>query len=465
MFMTSITHHWIKHLAESKKPAYLLIADLIEEDISNKRLRAKDRLPALRDLATELGLNYTTVARAYTEAKKRGLIDSQVGAGTFIRGRVLTTPLRDGSSIQMSMNMPPEPPELASKLRESMADILANSDIYDLLRYQDFGGHLEDRETVATWLNTFVPNCTAERVLISPGIHSALVALMSQLARPGESICVESLVYPGIKAIAAQLDIRLQSITSDKDGPVPSSFEDACKAHQPKALYCNPTIQNPNTRIIPLHRRNALVDIALRYNIPIIEDDAYGMLPTDMPATMATLAPELCWYITGFSKCFGAGLRIAFVVAPSVRQAQYLAGTQRATTVMASPITTLLATQWIKNGLAEEMLQAIRNESSARQRIAARVLKSWPYHAQQEAFHLWLPIPIDSGWRASELALQLRTQGVGAVASIAFSIDTNPAEAVRICLGGGNTREDCEHALKLVVDTLDYPHHLHMPMI
>ena len=463
--MTSITHHWIKRLEDSKKPAYLLIADLIEEDLSSQRIRARDRLPALRDLASELGLNYTTVARAYKEAKKRGLIDSHVGTGTFVRGRPPAIPLRDGSGIQMSMNMPPEPPELTLKLRQGMADILVNSDVYKLLRYQDFGGHLEEREIVAGWLSAFVPNCTAERVLISPGIHSVLVALMSQLARPGELICVESLAYPGVKAIAAQLGIRLRSIPSDEDGPIPSAFEDACKTQNPKAFYCNPTIQNPNTATIPLNRRRALVDISLRYNIPIIEDDAYGMLPLQAPVTMVSLAPDLCWYISGFSKCFGAGLRIGFVVAPTARQAQRLAGAQRATTVMASPITVLLATQWIKNGLATEMLQAIRNESSARQHIASRLLKSWPYHAQSEAFHLWLPIPVNAGWQASELALQLRTQGVGVVASVAFSTDSNPAEAVRICLGGPNTREDCEHTLKLVADTLEYPHHLHMPMM
>lgn len=463
--MTSPTHHWIKQIAESKKPAYLLIADLIEEDIASQRLQARDRLPALRDLAIELGLNYTTVARAYAVAKKRGLIDSQVGTGTFVRGRPPAIPLRDGSGIQMTMNMPPEPPELTLKLRQGMADILLNSDAYNLLRYQDFGGHLEQREIVASWLHTFVPNCTADRVLISPGIHSVLVALMSQLARPTELICVESLAYPGIKAIAAQLGIRLHAIASDEDGPMPNAFEDACKTQSPKAFYCNPTIQNPSTATIPLNRRRALVDIALRYNIPIIEDDAYGMLPVKAPVTMATLAPELCWYITGFAKCFGAGLRVAFVIAPTARQAQRLAGAQRATTVMASPITVLLATQWIKNGLAAEMLQAIRYESTARQLIAKRILKFWPYFEQTEAFHLWLPIPVNVGWRASEVALQLRTQGVGVVASVAFSTDSNPIEAVRICLGGPNTREDCEHSLKLVADTLEYPHHLHVPMM
>src|ERR1700733_5639206 len=85
--MNGLTHHWLKRLTESRKPAYLVIPDLIEEDLASGRLRPRDRLPALRDLAGALQLNYTTVARAYAEARKRGLLDARAGSGTFVRGR------------------------------------------------------------------------------------------------------------------------------------------------------------------------------------------------------------------------------------------------------------------------------------------------------------------------------------------------------------------------------------------
>src|ERR1700761_5083532 len=108
--MSSPTHHWIKRLAEIRKPAYLAIPDLIEEDLRSGRLRPRDRLPGLRDLADALKLNYTTVARAYAEARRRVLLDARAGSGRFVRGRTQTLPLAGGSSVEMSMNMPPEPP-------------------------------------------------------------------------------------------------------------------------------------------------------------------------------------------------------------------------------------------------------------------------------------------------------------------------------------------------------------------
>jgi DNA-binding transcriptional MocR family regulator len=461
MTVNKLSAHWLRRIEIGDRPAYLLIAELIAEDVRTGRLGARDRLPTLRDLADELGLNYTTIARAYAEARKRGLVDSRPGMGTFVRGHAPALPLRGGSGAEMTMNMPPEPGDaaLVARMQASAADLLARTDPYALLRYQDFGGTPEDREAATHWLRHRLPGCDASRVLVCPGIHSVLAALISQLARPGEMICVESLTYPGIKAIATQLGVQLHALTLDDDGPSAAEFELACKTLKPKALYCNPTLLNPTTATVSRTRREALADIALRFNVPLIEDDAYSMLPREVPSPLALLAPELTYYITGFSKCLGAGLRTAFVAAPTERAAQRLAGALRATTVMASPITNALATRWIADGTAMAMLEAIRDESIARQALATTHLGRYGFAAQPEGFHLWLPLT--SSWSVVEFASFLRTQGVGVVASAAFSTDGDPPDAVRICLGGPLSRDDCDRALRLIADTLEHPRHPH----
>ncbi|WP_230182356.1 PLP-dependent aminotransferase family protein [Aquabacterium sp. CECT 9606] len=459
--MSKPTQHWLRRLESSEQPAYTLIADLIAEDLRSGRLTARDRLPTLRELADDLSLNYTTVARAYAEARKRGLIDSRPGYGSYVRGSSPALPLRGGSGAEMTMNLPPEPQDagLQARLQESAKDVMARADLYDLLRYQDFGGSAQDKDASVHWLRRHLPDCETSRVLVCPGIHSALAALVSQLARPGEMICVEALTYPGIKAIATQLGVKLHALPLDDDGPSAFEFEQACKTLKPKALYCNPTMLNPTTATVSKGRREALADIALRYSIPIIEDDAYGMLPRQAPPPLALLAPELTYYITGLSKCLGAGLRTAYVCAPNARKAQTLAGALRATTVMASPITNALATRWVTDGTADAMLHAVRAESIARQSLASHYLGQHQIQAQPEGFHLWLPLA--SPWSAVELASYLRTQGVGVVASAAFSTDGDPPDAVRICLGGPLSRKECDDALKLIADTLDHPLHPH----
>ncbi|MEC5385775.1 PLP-dependent aminotransferase family protein [Uliginosibacterium sp. H3] len=455
------TTHWIKQLAEATKPAYLLIADLIAEDVRTGRLTVRDQLPTLRDLATALNLNYTTVARGYAEARKRGLIDSRAGSGTFIRGQAPSMPLRGGSGAEMTMNLPPEPQDAAliTRLHESAALALAKGNFYELMRYQDFGGTAEDRDVAAQWLRPWLHESRVENVLVCPGIHSVLTALVSQLARPGEAICVESLTYPGIKAIAAQLGVKLLPLPLDEDGPSASAFEHACKNLHPKALYINPTMLNPTTTTTSRARREALADIALHHSVPIIEDDAYGMLSRQSLKTLAQLAPDLTYYISGFSKCFGAGLRTAYVSAPNARLAQRLAGAMRATTVMASPVTNAIATQAVQDGTAAAMLNAIRSEGLARQALADEHLAGRGHLAQPEGFHLWLPV--EESWSVVEFASYLRTQGVGVVASAAFSTDADPPNAVRVCLGGPMTLQECDVALRLIADTLDHPRHPH----
>jgi DNA-binding transcriptional MocR family regulator len=209
-------------------------------------------------------------------------------------------------------------------------------------------------------------------------------------------------------------------------------------------------------------RREALADVAMRHSVPIIEDDAYAMLPRTTLPPIAAYAPELTYYITGFSKCLGAGLRNAYVCAPSVRLAQRLAGALRATTVMASPVTNALATQWVEDGTAERVLDAIRAENAQRQSIARRHLSKYKVHAPDEAFHLWLELP--SGWSPVEFASYLRTQGVAVVASAAFCTDGNPPDAVRVCLGGPVSRDECDGALRLIADTIEHPLHPHATM-
>ena len=126
---------------------------------------------------------------------------------------------------------------------------------------------------------------------------------------------------------------------------------------------------------------------------------------------------------------------------------------------MSSPVTNALATRWVGDGTAEAMLQAIRAESASRQLLAARHLEGHSYQAHPEGFHLWLPLA--SSWSVVEFASYLRTQGVAVVASAAFATDADPPDAVRICLGGALSGDECDAALRLIAETLAHPLHPH----
>src|SRR6202041_682175 len=98
---------------------------------------------------------------------------------------------------------------------------------------------------------------------------------------------------------------------------------------------------------------------ARRFQLPIVEDDAYGFLPVHAPRPFAALAPELTWHISGLAKCLGAGLRVAYVIVPDNRSGWSFAASLRSATVMASPVTVALATRWINDGTGDAMLAAV----------------------------------------------------------------------------------------------------------
>lgn len=438
------------------KPVYLAIVEAIEDDIRAGRLNLTDRLPAQRELAKALDLNYATVSRAYTEAQRRGLIYSRVGQGTFIcRPRNHKGAQRGAGRVDMTMNLPPEPddPQLDERLTRGLRAL--DGELRGLLRYQEFGGSDDARESGVRWLARRGLVLSAECLLVCPGAQTALLAVVGLLAKAGDVVLCEDLTYPGVRAVAAQLGVRLVGLPMDAEGIEAEAFRRACLEHHPKALYTNPTLLNPTTHVISHARRRALVAIARQHGVPIIEDDAYGVLPEVTPPAFAELAPELTYHVSGFAKFLGAGLRVAYLVAPDARRAARLSTSLRALSVMASPLTVALATQWVDDGTAEAALLAVRAESVERQRIVSRVLSSASYQTQPEAFHLWLSLP--TPWTRAAFASHLRGHDVHVAVSDAFSVTEPAPEAVRVCLGGDVSRADVARVLELIADALEHP--------
>lgn len=444
---------WLPQLAKGGKPRYLAIADSIEADMHAGRLLVGDRLPPQRVLAERLGLNFTTVARAYNEAQSRGLIEARVGAGSFVRARESARqPSRRMDLVDLTMNLPPEPeePALLDRMRRGLIEV--GESLTVLLRYQGFGGSAADKDAAVAWLGRHRLAAPRDRILVCPGAHSALLAILSTLAKPGDVIACEDLTYPGIRALAAQLGLSLVGLAMDGEGISADAFAEACLRHGPKALYCNPTLLNPTTATISTRRREALIAVARQHGVKIIEDDAYGCIPEAPPPALAALAPDITYYVAGLAKCLGAGLRIAYLVAPDPRSIWPLAASLRAATVMASPLTAALATHWINEGVAEEVLAAIRAEARARQRLAVEILPPGSFQGDPEAFHIWVPLP--APWSRSSFTGHMRTSGIGVVVSDAFAVSRPPPEAVRVCLGGVANRQDARQALEFLAGAL-----------
>ena len=75
---------WYPTLNDREGPLYRRIVDALTADVASGRLRRGQQLPTHRALAKALGVDLTTVTRAYTEARRCGLTEARTGQGTFV---------------------------------------------------------------------------------------------------------------------------------------------------------------------------------------------------------------------------------------------------------------------------------------------------------------------------------------------------------------------------------------------
>lgn len=438
---------WLRRVDRKDGPIYLAVLRALEAAIAEGELQAGEQLPPQRAVAAELGVDFTTITRAYSAARARGLVDGAVGRGTFVAGRAAED---EAGLVDLSMNLPPPPKglSLGRLLKETAQQVLDRTDAQALMAYHPAGGSLAQRSAGASWLAPCLGEVDPARILVTPGAQAALAAVLGLLARPGDTVIVEPLTFPGLRALAAHLGLRLVACPVDDQGMIPAALAQLCAGRQPKAIYLIPTLQNPVATTMSAQRRAEVAALARAAGVPILEDDAYGRLPTAPLPAIAALAPEITWHVATTAKALSPGLRIAFAVAPDAARAQQLAQALRATTLMTAPLSAAIVTAWVRDGTAEKVLAAVRAESAERQAIARRILP----HASggADGIHLWLDLPAPAP-RLNEAA---QARGLSLVGSEAFAVGDAPRQGLRLSLGGPGKQATLERALQGLADLL-----------
>ena len=443
---------WCRGLQSAAGPIYVAIADALERGVASGAVGEGDRLPTHRHLAASLGIDLTTATRAYALAAKRGLIEARTGRGTFIRPGA-STARGERAVIDMTMNLPPTPeePALAESLRQALRPLLARSDLPALMSYRWGAGTWDDRTAAAAWVAPNLGGIDPARVLVCPGTQSAMFAVATTYLARGDAILVEETTYPGICAIAAQLELRLIGVEIDGEGFIPESLQRALHVERPRMVYCNPTIQNPTTATMSLARRHEIARILARHDVVLLEDDAYGLFPANPLPALASLRAGLSFYAATTAKSLSPGLRVSYLVAPDLPAAERLGAALRASVLMQSGLLTTLVTHWIRSGEAAAMLGAIRRESASRQRLARAILGPAGV-AHPDGLHVWLHLPPQ--WSSKLFTDHVRGWGVALVNAEAFSATGTPARAVRVALGAAQNHEQLTRTLHRLAATI-----------
>jgi DNA-binding transcriptional MocR family regulator len=451
---------WNPDLSRYDGPRYAAIVEALAEDIESGLLKPGAQMPTHRELASRLGVNTGTITRAYAEAARRGLLVGETGRGTFVKGSALgdafsapSTP-EDEGLIDLSLNIPPLPvgDELGQSLKDTLAGLSARHGLSWLMGYQPAEGAERHRAAGAEWVRRAGLEARPQQVIVCNGALHAMTVVFATLTSPGDTVFTESLTYPGMKNLAHLLGLRLRGLPTDDDGIIPAAFDEACRRDPARVLYTIPTIQNPLGTVMPEARRREIAAIAEGRGVAIVEDDVHSFMLPQPPPPLSSFAPENSYFILSTSKSIAGGLRVGYLVAPA-RMVEPLAASLRATVWMAAPLMAEIASEWIKDGTADRLVEQKRAVAAARQSIAARALEGFEFDAHPLSFHLWLHLP--DPWRGNEFAAQLRRRGVAVTPSEAFVPGRVEApHAVRVCLGAPRCRAHLEKGLAIVGEVL-----------
>jgi DNA-binding transcriptional MocR family regulator len=445
--------NWTRFRAAAA-PKYLSIAGDIEEAIRSNALSAGDRLPTQRELADLLDVDLTTVTRAYAILRDARLIEGQGRLGSFVRNDALAP--KPGETVSdAGMNMPPQPgfALLADAIRSGTDRLLRASGQSPLLQYQPGSGNLHDRRAAAAAFGKRGMTAHEDQIVLTAGGQNALHAIFRTLFQTGDAICAGRHCYPGMMAIASRMGLRIVPIDADRDGLDPDQLERALKRGA-RAVYIVPTNDNPTTLTTTLERKHTLADVVQRCGSVIVEDDAYGCLPTEPIKTLCAIAPDVTWHISSVSKIISPALRIAHVRVPLPSDAKRVSIDIHETAIMAPPLSAALVTRWLEDGTFAEIVAGVRRESVARQKIVRRSFEGTHYESHPEGYHMWLQTKsADQVLRIIHAATPF---GLSVVPAQAFAsgprMDNN---AVRISIGGALTHSRLSRAIGDIAQSLD----------
>lgn len=433
---------WLPDIAGAAGPKYKAVTAAISAAVARGELRHGDRLPPQRDLALKLGIDLTTVTKAYDLARQRGLIVARGRAGSFISEDVRTGEVATAAQSDIAMNSPPIPVE--SRLADAMASALgtfARTDGLARLHYQRPGGAAADRESGAELLARTGLSSSVEQIVVTAGGQNGLHAIASTILKPGDRVACGRFVYPGFAAIARRMGVTLI--------PLPEMTADALEAAHAaaplRALYVVPTNDNPTTTTLVVKQRQDIAAWALDAGVQIIEDDAYGLLPDAPIPAITSFAPEIGWYVASMAKIVSPALRVGFVRAPGIAEAMQIASCQHESAVMAPPLNVAMVSLWLADGSFDILVEAVRKEAAWRQKLARTVLGDGRHAAYPQGYHLWLPLAGDS--QPDSLAAALALDGLSAVPSDRFAAAPGAPKAMRISLGGTIDRRGLSRAL------------------
>ncbi|MFD2237609.1 PLP-dependent aminotransferase family protein [Aureimonas populi] len=449
---------WFLDPATLKRPVYLSLADQIARAIEDGKLVQGARLPPHRALADSLSISVQTVSRAYEELIRRGLLSGETGRGTFVRtarseGSLPYLPERLGEIIDLSILKPVCETLHLDRMRKALMELSENLPASAALSFRPNVIFPRHRAVAVEWLKQCGLEAQASNICLTNGATAAMTTALLSTAPAGSAVATEAIGCHTLIPLAAYLGLKLVGIELDEEGIVPDALDHACRAEMLRALFVQPSVINPTATLMSLRRREEIVAVARRHDIAIIEDDVLGPLVENRPPPIAALAPERTLYITSFTKTVLPGLRTGYLAVPD-KMLPAVMNRHLVTNWIATPMIAEIATRWVSDGTAMDLVRWQRHALRSRHALARDMLSGIAHRAHPEALHVWLPLA--SECEESLFMAQARLRGVAVAPGQSFQTGPAHQPAVRISLGS-TSEDELRAGLRVVAHLVKAP--------
>lgn len=213
----------------------------------------------------------------------------------------------------------PDPNLFPAQAMKKATDKILTESADKALQYGVTLGNLELRKKIVGLMAREGVECTVDNIAVTTGSQQAITVAAMLLLENDDAIITENPSYLGAFSAFKPFATDYIGVNGDEDGMLMDELEETLK-NTPKAklIYVIPNFQNPSGRTWSLERRKKLLELAKKFDLPIIEDNAYGEVRFEgerIPSIKSMDTEGRVIYMGSFSKILSPGLRVGWACA------------------------------------------------------------------------------------------------------------------------------------------------------
>jgi len=342
------------------------------------------------------------------------------------------------------------------KIKQSCINVIQNNGT-NALQYSLTAGVSLLQEQIVKRYNAQGVDVSIDDIQITGGSQQGLDVIARIFIEPGAVVLTETPTYLGALQAFSFFSAKYVSIETDSDGIIPEDLENKIIKHKPRFIYLVATFQNPTGITLTKKRREQVVEVARKYNCPIVDDNPYGEIRfagKEVPS-LKSIGKELVIELGTFSKLISPGLRIAWIASnPQLRL--IIERMKQAIDLHTNTFCQYVVADFIAAGHLDTHIEIIKKEYGKRRNFMIDMLKKYfsdkvSWTTPEGGLFLWIKLPDNIS--ATDMLPKAIEAGVAYVPGKFFYSEKQDDSTMRLNFCNA-TEENIELGIKRLADVV-----------